>query len=546
MSKNSQDTELSEFDPEDHAEDRDHPLQMKYEIEANWLDPVRHLLPHARRRHERVQAQLLAAAIDNARHRIPAISYSRRRAHYASRGKRYDPHPDLCSYDLIVPNVDLLADCGLLYNEIAAADPTSGRQSTFRATPALIEALGDAPPRAAKRKPRALIQLRDEDKQPIDYRDTDDTDRMRRRLLRVNEMVESVRLEVPPDAGERRGDLLIIGDGAVNLGNTTLYRVFNIEFKNGGRFYGHFVQGLPKEIRRLITLNGEHVSEPDYPAHHLRILYALEGEPLPGDPYEVDGWERPIAKVALLIMINAPSWQSARGAIMYRFGLRQDEARQLVQALKHRHAPIAKHFQSGAGCWLQCYDSRMADSILSEATRQGIPVVPIHDSFVTAARHENRVWELMETAFQTVIFGTRSTPVIAPLKQGLSEKPFLKGEERRPLPALSPPPFLVRPSPSVVPSGPPPCSLPGAGKTAIFDYNRHLTASGRIAFIDAWRCRAIRQDKLADLVGISRPALANILAGRFGASPQTADRIAEIIAATPAFERQPFLPGLAA
>jgi hypothetical protein len=38
----------------------------------------------------------------------------------------------------------------------------------------------------------------------------------------------------------------------------------------------------------------------------------------------------------------------------------------------------------------------------------------------------------------------------------------------------------------------------------------------------------------------------NILTGRFGASPQTAQRIAEIIMLTPAFERQPFLPGLAA
>jgi len=40
--------------------------------------------------------------------------------------------------------------------------------------------------------------------------------------------------------------------------------------------------------------------------------------------------------------------------------------------------------------------------------------------------------------------------------------------------------------------------------------------------------------------------LANILARRFGASPRTAKRIAEVIELTPAFERQPFLPGLVA
>ena len=30
--------------PEDDAEDRDHPLVMHYEIDSNWLDPVRHPL----------------------------------------------------------------------------------------------------------------------------------------------------------------------------------------------------------------------------------------------------------------------------------------------------------------------------------------------------------------------------------------------------------------------------------------------------------------------------------------------------------------------
>jgi DNA-binding XRE family transcriptional regulator/tetrahydromethanopterin S-methyltransferase subunit G len=526
--------------PDDVAGARDHPLVMQYDIPPGWLDSVRHRLPSVPRRHEMAQAQILAAAIDKARDRIPTISYSRRREYYAKRGKRYDPHPDLCSYDLIVPNVDLLAEVGFLFNEIAPADPTSGRQSVVRATPALIEALGDMPPAAAKRKPRALIQLRDEDKLPIDYRDTDDTTRMRRRLLRINEMVESVTPEFPPNVGERRGDLLILGGSAVNLGNTALYRVFNIDFNNGGRFYGHFVQGLPKKIRELLTFSGEHVSEPDYPAHHLRILYALEGHTLTGDPYEVNGWERRIVKVALLIMINAPTWQSARGAIVHRFGLSPDEAQQLVHALEHRHAPIAKHFQSGAGRWLQWYDSRMTDRILIEATREGIPVLPIHDSFITPGRHGDRVLELMETAFRTVIFGSRAAPPIMITKQELIHESFHIRTEidvdlsLLSLSVLSPPPPSSSNLPALV------------GDCALFDDDRRITVYGRTAVVDARRRRAIRQDNLANLVGVSRPTLSNILAGRFGASSQTAERIAEMIATTPAFERQPFLPGLAA
>jgi DNA-binding XRE family transcriptional regulator len=514
--------------PDDMKWDRDHPLVMQYNIKPDWLDPIRHRLPSVPRRHEMSQGQILAAAIDKARHSIPTVSYSRRRSYYAKRGNRYDPHPDLCTYNLIVPNVDLLAGVGLLHNEIAPADPTSGRQSVFCATPTLVEALGDMPPPAAKRKARGLIQLRDEDKLPIDYRDTDNTSRMRGRLLRINEMVESITLEIPPNAGEHRGDLLIIGDSVVNLGNTMLYRVFNIDFKNGGRFYGHFIQGLPKKVRQLVTISGKPVSEPDYPAHHLRILRAKEGHSLTGDPYEVDGWERGVVKVALLIMINASSWQRARGAIMHQFGLSRDEAQRLVHELERRHASIAKHFQSGAGRWLQSYDSRMADRILIEATRHGIPVIPIHDSFITLARHENRVRELMEMAFQTVIFGSRIAPAISISEQGLIEERSHIGIEL------------------------PPVSVPLASLlftdrvSAVFGEDRRITVFGRTAVIDARRRRAVCQDTFANLLGIRRLTLSNILAGRFGASPQTAERIAEIVATTPAFERQPFLPGLTA
>lgn len=520
---------LSHGWPDDDAEDRDHPLVMHYEFEPDWLDPVRPVLPRATRRQERAQGQLLAAAIDKARLRLPNISYSRRRAYYAARGKRYDAHPDLCRYDLIVPNVDLLAGAGLLQTKIAAADPTSGRQSVFRATPAAIEMLGPAPPPRAKRKLKSLIQLRNEDKLPIDYRDTDNTTRMLRHLLDINEMVESAAIEVPVDAGELRGDLLIFGDNAVNLGSTTLYRVFNVDFKTGGRFYGHFVQGLPKKVRARLTIEGEPVVEPDYKAHHPRILYELESLLLPDDPYDIHGWERNVVKVALLIMINAPSWQRARGAIMHRLGLTHDEARRLVHDIEHRHAPIAKYFHSGAGRWLQCYDSRMAERILLEAMRQGTQVLPIHDSFITPVSHGDRVRELMEMAFQTVIYGSRAAPPILMLQQELKPNSFHKGIE------------------SVSSSSPLPClALSLSGSPALFGTDHRLTVLGRISVLDAWRRRAIHQETFADLIGISRPALANILARRFGASPQTAERITKVIATTPAFERQPFLPGIAA
>jgi hypothetical protein len=60
--------------PDDIAGDRDHPLVMQYDIQPGWLDPVRRCLPSTPRRHEMSQEQILAAAIDKARHRIATVS----------------------------------------------------------------------------------------------------------------------------------------------------------------------------------------------------------------------------------------------------------------------------------------------------------------------------------------------------------------------------------------------------------------------------------------------------------------------------------------
>jgi DNA-binding XRE family transcriptional regulator len=79
-----------------------------------------------------------------------------------------------------------------------------------------------------------------------------------------------------------------------------------------------------------------------------------------------------------------------------------------------------------------------------------------------------------------------------------------------------------------------------------FDDRRRITKIGRLAVLNAKRRCGIRQEELTNLAAISRPTLANILAGRFGTSQEVAERIGRIVLTTPEHERQPFLPGLAA
>ncbi len=399
----------------DGTEDRDHPLVLRYLAPINWLKPLG--LPAAASRHERAREQIAAIALDVMRDQLPWVSYSRNKNHYARRGSRYDERPELYSYAAIPPAVDALAAAGFLENIIAPNNPHCGWQSKFRAAPTLAEALGKTPPPVAKPKRRALIRLRDKNKQLIDFRDTERTTRMAHNVAEINEAISPLVIGLP-ETGERFDDLLTIGDSCVNLGNISLYRVFNEDWQHGGRLYGHYVQSLPKEIRRQLTINGEPVAEPDYPAHHLRILCALEGLPLARNPYDLAGWEREIVKRAMLILINADTMRSAIGALIHRYGISGAEAAHLIREVKRKHAPIARYFHSGAGGWLQRRDSDIAERVLHDLRRQGVVAMPIHDSFVVQERDEDRTRETMETAFATVICRERgASPMPKPYQE---------------------------------------------------------------------------------------------------------------------------------
>jgi hypothetical protein len=159
------------------------------------------------------------------------------------------------------------------------------------------------------------------------------------------------------------------------------------------------------------------VAEPDYHAHHVKILYALRGLPLRADedPYIIDGWNRDLVKRAVLIIINASTLQSAVGAITQKFAIDGDTARNLVDDIKARHAPIEAHFHSGAGRWLQRIDSEMAERVMLGLIRQGCPIIGVHDSFVVLVRYEGVALDHIDEAFKTVIAEEQMSRIGRPL-----------------------------------------------------------------------------------------------------------------------------------
>lgn len=179
---------------------------------------------------------------------------------------------------------------------------------------------------------------------------------------------------------------------------TLLYRVFKRDWETGGRLYGGWWINLPKVERAHLRIAGEPVVELDYARLHPTLLFAKVGQRLDFDPYVVPGLEslelRALGKRTFNRLINKVSpasglkpWLSAKADD--RASLPEDLSfRDYLQRFVERLAPIADFFGSSAGLRLQREDSDLAIGVLDRLEARALPVLPVHDSFITLRQNE--------------------------------------------------------------------------------------------------------------------------------------------------------------
>jgi hypothetical protein len=356
--------------------DLDTPLSLRWETRHHW--PA---LRHEFGRDETTSAVILALVTSGG-----WVSYSRHKPHY-SVPRRYRSR--LYTYRRIVGAADHLDALGLIEHNRAAPNQR-GWQSSMKAAPELIartSKIVSVGPRLEIARPAESIILRDADGALLDYRDTASSMRMRRSLEQLNEAI-------------RRTDI------SDNLASP-LVRIFNRNFRRGGRFYAQSGgwQSMKKEARKQITIAGESVVEIDYKTLHPAILYAKAEAPLPKDCYAIDGWPRPLVKLALLVLINAKNWASARAVIanddtMAAHAVPGSQeaiaaAAKLIADVKRVHRPIVWAFHADKGAELMHIDSDLAETVMHLMLRQGVVVLPVHDSFLVPASKAELLEEAM-------------------------------------------------------------------------------------------------------------------------------------------------------
>ena len=221
------------------------------------------------------------------------------------------------------------------------------------------------------------------------------------------------------------GKMDVMTEKETPFANRTYTRRFvKSNLKLGGRFYGPYWQALPKKYRKLIKINGKEVVELDYNAMHLHLLYSKLNKslynyyPFNKDPYNIPGYDRKIVKLVFTACINE---NCTRKNINYVGGQQVSKGlpdlfeeglpyREMIDSLGNNHPQVAPLFYSEIGHEISYMESRVTDYVVTVLTKQRIPVLSIHDSFVVVKSKKSYLRAIMQEAFTKLKY--KSIPFI--------------------------------------------------------------------------------------------------------------------------------------
>ena len=254
------------------------------------------------------------------------------------------------------------------------------------------------------RKPGII--LKDEEKRIVDFdTDTLEVKTLLRNIWKINKHLKTY--EISLDTSKISKEDLAKYKSVISGKYSKYIRIFNnSSFNEGGRFYCHWTQLIPRDFRKHILINGRDTVELDYACLHITLLYALEGiEPPRRDLYKLYGISdeyRDIIKKSFNIIINSEDESSAIKAINEeRRKIKQEDdiicpkADDILFWLKIAHPALIKYFCTGYGIYLQRIDSDLAESIMLELFSQGICVLCIHDSYIVNTEYESVLYKSM-------------------------------------------------------------------------------------------------------------------------------------------------------
>jgi hypothetical protein len=218
----------------------------------------------------------------------------------------------------------------------------------------------------------------------------------------------------------------LIEDAELSLSNgrqvfrkAVLYRV------DGKRLYAsdiyNYQNGIPKEERRHLLINGEPTVELDYSAMHGNMLLNRAGEPCRGDFYErilrelgVKPTEERRDAVKQLtnatFNVGIDGYGGALGGAVDEHSKKRlveilgVRPKQVYEAILRAYPMLAPYVCTGKHWeWLQTNDSEIMIDVLETLAMMGIVGLPVHDSVIAPARYANTVKAVMRGCYKNTM-----------------------------------------------------------------------------------------------------------------------------------------------
>ena len=349
---------------------------------------------------------VLANAIVASAERNPRVHYSRSETSY----RRPSPYaPVFLKPKVLRRVVDTLTEIGLLEGRVAPAGPSRGQNRSVywihTGNLADLEREIGVRLEPARDEAAAPTLILKDGKQRVPYDASEpELESLAGHVRRVNQqlcnaplMIEGAAQEAVWPARRRR-----------------LTRVFTGDWRSCGRFFGGAWQTMRAAERHRIRINGNETVELDFQGFMPRALYHLEGQECAGDPYNVPlireaaeheglDWEqavRPTVKVMFQRLMN----QKTRRGLSKIEGLPSTVSwRSAYDGLIEKHGSISHRFFTQPSLSLMHTEAQICSLILEKGLSSDIIILPIHDSFIVEAKHEEWLRNAMTVSYREIL-----------------------------------------------------------------------------------------------------------------------------------------------
>ena len=319
-------------------------------------------------------------------------------------------YKDLCLTRLVPPMIRYLINTDAL-KLVKKGSEASGKMTRVKPSKKLRNRFKRFAPEIKS------VQLKDENKKPINYEETADTLRWGDILRRYNALLERTHIDVGPFTNKEHRKY-----GLDLSRRKRVYRQFNNgSFSEHGRIYGAWWQPLPSQWRKDILIDNSETVEVDFTAMSTYITYGIEGlKPPMKDPYKlktpnefIDGpTQRKFLKKLISIAYNTASDDDALWTFCEEYkkvvppeflAFFRNHGKNLLQAFRDAHPAISKYLCTNKkhGLTTMFEDSQLAMGLIEYFTDREVPILTVHDSFVVPQTEaENLITKMTSLFFE--------------------------------------------------------------------------------------------------------------------------------------------------